>query len=701
MADTEISKLPPLSKDQLRPDDVLPIADVSLVETKKVRADDLVLAGINTLPDGSLDPDILDWKDLSDGTLPGSVIQDRSIAAVKLQANSLTADEIAANAIGSSELANGAVDGPALQDGVVSTDKIANAAVGPTQLQADLPGSILASGTIDEAQLANESVTAAKLGPQSVGNSALADGAVTDAKVTDVNGSKIADDSIGARKFDPSGFSNGLQVTGAGSNKVVGHINQQVASSRNGISWDGNGHITGSAALEPSDLPPATDTALGGIIVPPTSGLTVDGVGNIDHVTLVTAGSQAGISFDEHGHITGVTGEIAAADLPLATTTTPGAVSVPVANDNPLDIASNGRLTHATTGNAAATGLVSLNVDQYGHVSGGNTVLNASQVPGLDASKITSGQFPTARIADDAITKEKLADYSVSFIQEAEPSILDGVHAGMFWYQESTGQLRCYNQNSWMPVGFGRLAQENLRFCGTINATTGLVETVNDNGRTAGLQVGEALPAATDELSGVYLVIDEPGSGIIVDPGVDYDEGDWILCVDEATGWIRINVSAGGSGTPLIRLNDLLDVDINSPQPGDALIFDPNTNNWVNRTTAIKRLSFSPAFDGTTTTFTLSEAATTLNNLTLVVSGVQQEPGVDFTVTSGSNQLTFSSPPPAGSDYFLLMTQNVTGGGGGGGGTDLPPGTAAEEFLQWNNTLGAWGPSSELDGGSF
>ena len=111
MADTEISKLPPLTQAQLRPDDVLPIADVSLVETKKVRADDLVVAGINTLPDGSLDPDILDWSLLTDGKLPGSVIEDRSIAAIKLQVNSLTADEIAANAIGSTELANGAVDG--------------------------------------------------------------------------------------------------------------------------------------------------------------------------------------------------------------------------------------------------------------------------------------------------------------------------------------------------------------------------------------------------------------------------------------------------------------------------------------------------------------------------------------------------------------------------------------------------------------
>jgi len=34
-------------------------------------------------------------------------------------------------------------------------------------------------------------------------------------------------------------------------------------------------------------------------------------------------------------------------------------------------------------------------------------------------------------------------------------------------------------------------------------------------------------------------------------------------------------------------------------------------------------------------------------------------------------------------------------------GTMLPPGTAAQEYLQWNATLSSWQPSTELNGGSF
>ena len=46
------------------------------------------------------------------------------------------------------------------------------------------------------------------------------------------------------------------------------------------------------------------------------------------------------------------------------------------------------------------------------------------------------------------------------------------------------------------------------------------------------------------------------------------------------------------------------------------------------------------------------------------------------------------------------QTVNATSGGGGGG-TDLPPGTAANELLQWDNNLGTWGPTAEIDGGTF
>jgi hypothetical protein len=323
-------------------------------------------------------------------------------------------------------------------------------------------------------------------------------------------------------------------------------------------------------------------------------------------------------------------------------------------------------------------------------------------VPSLDASIINSGQFGNARIADDAITRNKLANYSISFIQEAEPTNLSGVHAGMLWYQESTGQLRLYNLNSWMPVGFGRLAQDNLRFCGTVDADTGLITSLTDNGRTAGFTVGEAVPAAADPLSGTYLVIDKAGSNIGVVPATGFDEGDWVLCIDQAGGWVRIDTLSGGGGSALLRLDDLLDVDINNPQAGDALFYDPNTNNWSNRTTATAPITINEAFDGARTSFTLQTTIDSVNSTILVLSGVLQQPGVDYNVVAGTTDLSFSSPPAEGSDYFMLsQAVQASGGGGGGGGTSLPSGTAEEEYLRWDNSLGAWAPSTTLDGGVY
>ena len=71
MPDTEISKLPPLTAAQLQAEDVLAIADVSLTETKKVRADDLVIAGLSSVPDGSIDPNKLDWSALDSDSING------------------------------------------------------------------------------------------------------------------------------------------------------------------------------------------------------------------------------------------------------------------------------------------------------------------------------------------------------------------------------------------------------------------------------------------------------------------------------------------------------------------------------------------------------------------------------------------------------------------------------------------------------
>ena len=229
---------------------------------------------------------------------------------------------------------------------------------------------------------------------------------------------------------------------------------------------------------------------------------------------------------------------------------------------------------------------------------------------------------------------------------------------------------------------------------------------LTDAGRTAGLAIGSELPAATDALGGLYVVVSDPGNNISVVPLTGFDAGDWCLCVNETEGWIRIDTlnGGGGGGGGLIRLNDLLDVDINAPGAGDTLVYDPTTGQWTNRTTTADRVTMSPAFDGTTTAFTLSMEILDQNNVLLSVGGVIMEPGVDFQITSGTRDINFATPPPEGSPYFLMNQQTVNAsgdGGGGGGGTTLPPGTAANELLQWNNTLGTWGPTDEIDGGSF
>jgi hypothetical protein len=258
-----------------------------------------------------------------------------------------------------------------------------------------------------------------------------------------------------------------------------------------------------------------------------------------------------------------------------------------------------------------------------------------------------------------------------------------------------------YNGNSFFAVGFGRLAQDNLRFCGTVDADTGLITTLTDNGRTAGFTVGEAVPAAADPLSGTYLVIDKAGSNIGVVPATGFDEGDWVLCIDQAGGWVRIDTLSGGGGSALLRLDDLLDVDISNPQAGDALFYDPNTNNWSNKTTATAPITINEAFDGARTSFTLQTTIDSVNSTILVLSGVLQQPGVDYNVVPGTTNLSFSSPPAEGSDYFMLSQAVQASGGGGGGGASLPSGTAEEEYLRWDNSLGAWAPSTTLDGGSF
>lgn len=432
----------------------------------------------------------------------------------------------------------------------------------------NIDGSTIIDGSIPGSKLEENSITNRELAANSVDLENIVNGAV--------NANKLSND-IAERglSHDPT------------TNKI-GHENQAAngAGTFAGISYDQYGHITDATGPIPTtDLPIATTDTVGVVSIPSDGGLSVSPIGSVTHSNSVSGQTYGGITYDDHGHITGVdaSGKIPADDLPTAGTTVDelGAVYVPATDSNPLQVAADGALTHAEVGaNGTYPKVV---VDQYGHVTAGQSLL-VDDIPDLPISKIT-GEIDGTNIiiGPDMVTREMLADYAISYIQEAEPTSVDPGHIGCLWFQESTAQLRMWNGNSWMAVGFGRLSQDNLRWGGTIDASTGLITILTEAGISAGLTVGMAPPAASDPLGGLYLVVDTDGSNISVTPGVAYTSQDWCLCVNELEGWIRIdsNGGGGGGGGGAQRLDDLLDVNVTNPEDGALLAFQAASNTWV------------------------------------------------------------------------------------------------------------------------
>ena len=116
---------------------------------------------------------------------------------------------------------------------------------------------------------------------------------------------------------------------------------------------------------------------------------------------------------------------------------------------------------------------------------------------------------------------------------------------------------------------------------------------------------GDLIPPPSDLLSGGYFITVEAGSSID-QPNVSTDtftEGDWMLCIDAAQGYVHIDAAAGGGGGGtggVNKLGQLLDVSLGgtegpfkSPNLDGAspaialagrqyLMYDDKSGMWVN-----------------------------------------------------------------------------------------------------------------------
>jgi hypothetical protein len=484
MADLKISELSALAGSNLASADLVAVVDSSASETKKLTVGDLVANGVTLI---------------SDDTIPGAKIL------------------FAAGGIATADIADSAITTAKVADDAITAAKLANEST--VDLVTTLPGTGAFTG-----QLAVDT---------------------DDNTLYCWNGSAWlslkAAGSINSVSGSTVGIVDITVTTTSGAATIAAVINDTSAANQFLAGPTSAGGTAAYRTIDGSDIPVATSSAKGGVIVN-GEGLRMDS-NTIEINNDVTASSTHHVvTYDAKGLITGGRA-ITSADMPAATSSAKGAV-IPGTG---LAVDGSGNLNHSNT---VATGTYTkVTVDAQGHVSAGTT-LAESDVPALPASKITSGTFGTALIGTDAVTAAKLADQSTTKFGGAGATdnvvtFPDGDFKGQFFFDEKNEDLYIYTGTSFLPI---TVISGNLVNAGTYNANTNLLSSVTTAGSAAGFTNGAALPAPAAGNLNYYVVVDTSGTGSGNAPAVALAPPDMLISLGTGSTFQLIDVSNAIAG---------------------------------------------------------------------------------------------------------------------------------------------------------
>lgn len=487
MADLRISELLQLAGSNLVADDFLPIADVSASETRKITVTDF-FGNASTL--------------VADATIPSAKIlfAAGSIPGSALQGETVNTSQIANDAINAAKLGNNS------SVRLITTLPDAGDFIGQIALDTDDLKIYCWNGSVWQSIKAAGSINTVVGG---------------DAGVVNVTVSQVGDTVT---------INTTLDSTTAASQFLAGPTS-------------GAGATT-YRTIQGADLPTATTTAKGGVIVN-GNGLTVTGDTLAINNAIAASTTNHVVTYNAQGLVTGGR-TIQAGDLPRATASVPGAVYP----GDGLGVDAAGEIGHT---NSVAPGTYEkVTVDAQGHVTAGAELTSADLADiTFSASQLTSGTLNADRFAANSIAGAKLDNFSVTKIGGATSTA--GVvtfpaadHTGQYFYDSLNGDLYLYDGNAWQPI---TITAGEIIFAGnysanpSFNSGAGKILTLTSAGSALGLTVNSALPAAAATNSRYYFVIAEGGTPTAGNPPqVALAPPDIIL--SDGTAWTHVDVSS-------------------------------------------------------------------------------------------------------------------------------------------------------------
>jgi hypothetical protein len=315
VADLKITELAALAGANLAAGDLLAIADISASETKKITVTDFFGNASTLIADATIPGAKIVF---GSGTIPGSAVATGGISATQLAAGVVTAAKLGNEStvdLVTSLPASGAFTGQFALD---TDDSKAYIWDGSQWVSFKAAGSV---NTVVGSSAGLINITVTTSGDTVTITTSLDN---TTGAAEFLGGPTGNAGAVGYRQIVGTDLPEATAVTkgavivdgeGLRMNDDNIEIDNDIAASatHHVVTYDDKGLVTAGRVIAAGDLPAATPSAKGGVIV--GTGLSVDGTGLVNHTNNVTSGTAAKITFDSEGHVTG-TLSLDAADVP-------------------------------------------------------------------------------------------------------------------------------------------------------------------------------------------------------------------------------------------------------------------------------------------------------------------------------------------------------------------------------------------------